>query len=564
MGVDSCEYAVNPGETRFTALKRKNASLVMEVDRMHGFIEALRSASPGQTQDMLQDLRTGHGTDQVSSILTLSQVDFHPPPLHHRNPHSFISSGPSPHDTDAAQTPRSSCSRSSSSNTGSVSSSTFEDDVIHVGTPCQLLASHAMPLPDIDALRKCVKAFYTDSGKLFHVFPPSHIEVQFQILSGRGHEKVLRLAACELCAVGALGSQYIKESLPEGTAQNMYSDAKHLLEDLVTVDSNRAAKVCVMLGIFNIMNKEKVAMTFVEMGLNLLSRPPMAQVCPPDMERSLWTELRRTWRVLVFLEAWLSSTLGYVSGLNLPKDAMNLKTFEIEGETNLEEKVTTEMIKIAVIRYNMLRLSLSFKGLSALTVETITKELQSWYHNLPHEIRLAEPENNPEISFELRRTICYVNFLYFGSRIMLLRRVLHSMDEQSNLFAEDGNLINNLMAQANSAARESAKLFRQLYVVGGNSQRCWVYIFQAYSSSVLILHHVAVILYERHIGGRSSSELEEDLHLARACLDFLGLCRQKDVAARQFHSTLSHFYATLYSTATGQLEFGSDVVSTAR
>jgi hypothetical protein len=215
-------------------------------------------------------------------------------------------------------------------------------------------------------------------------------------------------------------------------------------------------------------------MAFIEMGLSLLSRPQIAQICPPNMERSEWMERRKVWRVLVFLETWLSSTLGYVSGLKLPKDSMDPKNFETESEVNLEEKVTTEMIKIAVIKFDMLRLSLQFKGLSALTIETITHELRYWHKNLPLEMRLTELDNNPEISFGLRRTIYYVNFLYFGAQIMLLRRVLQSMHEQSNLLVGDGTVVNSLIVQANFAARESAKLFGRMYTEGGIVKRCWI------------------------------------------------------------------------------------------
>ena len=210
------------------------------------------------------------------------------------------------------------------------------------------------------------------------------------------------------------------------------------------------------------------------MGLSLLSRPPIAQICPPNMDRSQWMERRKVWRVLVFLETWLSSTLGYVSGFKIPKESMDPKNFETGGEVNLEEKVTTEMTKIAVIKFDMLRLSLQFKGLSALTVGTITNELRHWHKNLPIEMRLTELDNSPEISFELRRTIYYVNFLYFGAQIMLLRRVLQSMHEQSNLLEGDGTMVNNLIVQAHFAARESAKLFRRMCIEGGIVKRCWI------------------------------------------------------------------------------------------
>ncbi|CAD0111801.1 unnamed protein product, partial [Aureobasidium uvarum] len=473
-GIDSCEYTVNPGETRFTALKRKNASLVTEADRMHRFIEALRSASPSQAQEMLSHLRTADDLSQLSTP-TLSQPDPHAQPFDRHDSDSSMSSGPSPpSNADTAHTPHTSRSR-----------------------------------------------------------------------KAQADKQALRVAACELCAVAAIGSQYIKESLPEGIQQNVYSAAKHLLEDTLTFDANRAAKTCVMLCLYNVMSKQKVAMTFV--------------VCPPNMERRQWTELRKTWRVLVFLETWLSSTLGYVSGLQLPKELMNVKNLEIEYEATLEEKVTTEMVKITVIKFDMLRLSLSFKSLSALMIGTITNELQHWYRSLPHEMRLAGLADNSEVSFELRRTIYYVKFLYFGAQIMLLRRVLQSMYEQSNLLAGDEAVVNDLIAQANFAARESAKLFKLMLVEGRIVKKCW-----AYSSCVMILHNAAEMLFEQHMEGRPVSRLQDDLHLALACLDFLQVCSQKDLAAGQFYSTLSRFYTTMYSTASGQLEFGPDMVNTAR
>lgn len=267
-GIDSCEYPVNPGETRFTALKRKNASLVTESDRMQKFIDALRSASASQAQDMLRHLRTSDdgaaAANQLLSTLTSSESDGHSHSLHHRDSDSSISSGPSPpSNSDIAQTPQTSRSRSSNTNSKSLPPFTLEDDTSLVDTPYQPFSDFEKPLPSTDILHKCIEAFYEESGKLFHVFSRSHLQAQSQILASRGDKQALRLAACELCAVAALGSQYIQETLPEGTEQNLYGVAKHLLEDVVTVDTTRAGKVCTLLGMFNIMNKQKVAMTFV-------------------------------------------------------------------------------------------------------------------------------------------------------------------------------------------------------------------------------------------------------------------------------------------------------------
>lgn len=235
---------------------------------MRRFIDALRSASASQAQDMLRHLRTSDdgaaAADQLFSTLTSSASDGPSHSLHHRDSSSSFSSGPSPpSNSDTAQTPHTSCSRSSTTNTKSLAPLTFEDDTSLAETPYQPFSDFEKHLPSTEALHKCIEAFYDESGKLFHVFSRSHIEAQSQVLAGQGDKQAMRLAACELCAVAALGSQYIKETVPEGTEQNLYGVAKHLLEDVVTVDTTRAAKVCAILGMFNIMNKQKVAMTFV-------------------------------------------------------------------------------------------------------------------------------------------------------------------------------------------------------------------------------------------------------------------------------------------------------------
>lgn len=336
-GVDVCEYTVNPGETRFTALKRKNANLVSDSDRMRNFIEALRSASPSEAQSLLQNLRTCDDPANALELLTL------PLPLPQSQPQSqsqqqfqpLVCSDSDPSSSSAQPssdtTPTTNASLESptllSDITGPSSqppSSGFEHDILPIESSLQPFADFGTQLPSHDALKACVCAFYNEAGKMFHVFPLEQIESHFVTLAGQGDKQARRLAACELSAVAAIGSQYIKDVLTKGTERRMYSIAKHLLEDVVTIDSLRAAKVCALLGMFNIMSKEKVAMTFVEMGLNLLQRPSMTQICPSNVEQNRWVSARKTWRVLIFLESWLSSTLGYVSGLQLPPGAMNV------------------------------------------------------------------------------------------------------------------------------------------------------------------------------------------------------------------------------------------------
>jgi hypothetical protein len=71
------------------------------------------------------------------------------------------------------------------------------------------------------------------------------------------------------------------------------------------------------------------------------------------------------------------------------------------------------------------------------------------------------------------------------------------------------------------------------------------------------------LMYEQHTVEERTADLNQDMHLALACLDLLKVCAVKDVAAGQFLQTLTPFYKTLHAAATGKGENGAQVFATA-
>jgi hypothetical protein len=54
-----------------------------------------------------------------------------------------------------------------------------------------------------------------------------------------------------------------------------------------------------------------------EIGLSMARRQSQSTgVCPPSkVSEDDWVDYRKAWRALIFFSSWLSSTLGYISGV---------------------------------------------------------------------------------------------------------------------------------------------------------------------------------------------------------------------------------------------------------
>lgn len=250
---------VSPG------FKRKNAVLTSDSDRMRNFIHALRSATPTRTQSLLHSLRVSESTPEVTDLLNSLQDR---PPLYHQDSDPASSSVPS-HPSLSTETTRtlsvSPASTLDSTDQPSLCSpiSSAERDICSNEPDPSPFTDLQVQIPSREILERCIATFYAESGQMFHVLSRDQVESQFQTMYGQADHRSRRLAACELCALAAIGSQYTEDLVSTQIVQALYSVAKHLLDDLIDDDGVRAAKTCALLGMYNVMNKEKVAMTFI-------------------------------------------------------------------------------------------------------------------------------------------------------------------------------------------------------------------------------------------------------------------------------------------------------------
>jgi len=123
---------------------------------------------------------------------------------------------------------------------------------------------------------------------------------------------------------------------------------------------------------------------------------------------------------------------------------------------------------------------LSFRGLTAQTMTSITNDLHTWYWDLPEAMRI-EATSQGGLAVATKRSILHVHLLYLGAMMLMYRTAasqfvrsfatgtpsVASQTPLRGLVAEQG-------AEAVLAANTSARILQLLLKDDGIFKRCWL------------------------------------------------------------------------------------------
>ncbi|QUC21010.1 uncharacterized protein UV8b_05251 [Ustilaginoidea virens] len=495
-----CAYVGQEGQTRAAAVKSRLVSL-------EEIIDALRSRDPDQVTQLLDCIRTSDDPVDIIKHLPASS----PAATAKVDPHCNL--------TLLANRP------------------------IH---DVRLL------FPEPSIVMRAVDSFFSCSGKLFQVFSREHISRCYNAIFNEPQaalsQKVKTMVCC-VAVVAAVGAQYMGDSCSREIEQGLYDLARHFFEVAAEQEPLHSIKVCSLLAQYNIMSKEMIALAYVETGLSWCKlHGTSGQACrPASIPRLEWSDLRKTWRTLVFFSSWLSSTLGYMSGNAWVAERSMLSDMKAEDPTDVSDVVQTEMARICILKADILRMHLVFQELSMKSIETIMQDLQRWYEELPDCVRL-ESSGRDGLQTETKRSIMHLHLLYLGAMMLLYRRVVTQFLQSYLIGSSPGVLQMScndvIVQQANEtvlAASTSARIVKLLMDDQAVFKHCWLVIFQAYTSCTVLLHAVV----QKQIHRFSPSTWEDDLERAGDCLSVLAFCASKDLIAAQFHHQLHGIYQTL-------------------
>lgn len=202
------------------------------------------------------------------------------------------------------------------------------------------------------------------------------------------------------------------------------------------------------------------------------------------------------------------------------------------------------MTNIAVLKSKILRMHLAFKDLTMLSVKSILQDLQTWYARLPAQIRL-DYDQRDSLTPLTKWSIYHVHLLYLGANIILYRRMSSQLMETRHYGVGHGvlhtpleKLYSDHGGQAVLSAKSSAQMLFDMLQEMGIFKRCWLVIFQSYTSCLIILHSAT----QKMLHGWSPATWKDDLTKADLCLQVLQYCASADSTAHRFYTELKEFH----------------------
>ena len=143
-----------------------------------------------------------------------------------------------------------------------------------------------------------------------------------------------------------------------------------------------------------------------------------------------------------------------------------------------------ESAKVSILKVEVLRVHLTFKRITVLSFESVTRDLQSWYDKLPQNIQLRNLEQNNALPPDVLRSAYHLHLLYMGAILLIYRRMVsqygHAVTDTQQagqqIFLGDGPeaVPISLLQQGIEAARTSASICSLLLQDDAKARRSWV------------------------------------------------------------------------------------------
>ncbi|KAI8948598.1 hypothetical protein F4801DRAFT_581237 [Xylaria longipes] len=405
-------------------------------------------------------------------------------------------------------------------------------------------------LPSISVTRQAVEGFFSGNGELFHVFTRAQVSVFMDSVwkdVDIGSQS-WKADVCCLMAIAAVGTLYTDTTGDTDVSDAAYDISKAHLDSVLEMRPLDAVKICTLLCMYNVMSKAVASLAYADIGLALCRRFGLYNQRRqlPSLTDPMWVDYRRAWHTLTFLSTWLSATLGYRSGNQYLIEQISPSDLNIDDASDISEVVQTEMVRITVLKFKILYMNRVHKDID-WAISAMAQDLEEWYDGLPQAMHLQQIYEQ-DLQPDVKRSIYLVHLIYLGTNILLFRRIAfqttRSSKSQGVLPAPWQPSREQYLKQAEEASLAANGSARIIKIMMGENfvfRRCWIVIFQSYTSCLVLLHTVLgkIALKSQSFG------YEEDLENIRSCLGVLSFCGSIDHVAARFHETLLSIYNSL-------------------
>ncbi|CAK7210530.1 hypothetical protein SCUCBS95973_000814 [Sporothrix curviconia] len=413
--------------------------------------------------------------------------------------------------------------------------------------------------PDFTTTTRAVSEFYDNQAALFHVFSQDETRSFLDSVFGgpavgavNSEEKKLAISC--LAAVAAVGMRFSSRNFDLFTSNAVYDIAKQYFDLALERSPFLAIKIAALLALYNLMSRNSMALIWINIGLQLSQTHDLCNKTTTDASIPLveWTKHRKTWRTLVFLSCWLSFAMCSITGQEIEAEKINPVILDFDPTGDIRELVQMEMAKVTILKVEILRIHLTFRKITVLSFESVTRDLQSWYDKLPLSIHLRSLDQNNTLPPDVIRPAYHLHLLYLGAILLIYRRMVSQYGHAGSLKQPDQPFLGDgpeaiplsLLKQGIDAARTSASICSLLLQDDPRARRSWAVILQAYSAGIVLLHAVA----QKQVYGCHPDTWQGDMRRAEVCLNVLSQNSAADAMARELYNKLAPFYGELAQT----------------
>ncbi|KAF1972615.1 hypothetical protein BU23DRAFT_580742 [Bimuria novae-zelandiae CBS 107.79] len=396
----------------------------------------------------------------------------------------------------------------------------------------------AQNLPPEELVRKAMYALVQGTGSLLYMWTcPQADEILDRIYRPQKPVDAMTLAECFIIA--AMGAHYDMDSVPDRTRQILYASATLCFnEQTARFDYLRTMRLLLATAFYALLEKHMSARYLTVAGLQIARWK--CPVATKSNDGACDTNWRRLYRSLIFMDCWLSYTLGYPSEIT-PRD-IAIACPIAHVEQSLEEQIHSQTSKVGLLAADIANALGSPEVATKANIQALADKLERWRLELPPMLSIASltSPNPPPMTLYQRRAILMAHVMYLGAVILLYRQLLLvTADGRSHETSiEDAKRYRIECALAGQQVAHILRLISQETIV---PKTCWLVIYWAFTAAIALLYSAANKLLEGQIDG-----VDQDLKYSKACIDMLEPCRTAEPIAAWYLDTLWPLYNTLH------------------
>lgn len=409
----------------------------------------------------------------------------------------------------------------------------------------EILAPEVQPydadhLPPEEWVRQAMHAFVERTGSLIYIWTHSEVD---DILNRiyRPTMPIDSMTLAECFTVAAMGAIYDMENFSERVSRLLYaSGTLQFNEQSARVDYLRTTRLLLSLSFYALLEKHMSARYLISAGLQIARcrGPPPAY---PGHET--WKKLFRS---LIFMDSWLSFTLGYSTEVREEDIALACGPQSYDSQS-IEETVHTQFCRLALIAAEISRRLASPELATGDKIANLAEKLEEWRRELPNNLRYSElmGQDASDLSKYQKRAGLQIHMMYLGARILLYRQPLVS-EAETHLLPENRNLAfpvvdtSTYIKECAQAGQQMASILRTMRFDGTLCKRCWLLIYWAFSASIVLLFVATIRLVDGFL-----EDVEAYLTSAKSCLEILEPCREFEPIAKRYLEIVSPLYTSL-------------------